>query len=131
MQCILLPFRRGLVKAKLALNVRKIAINRVTDERAENNWSMCVIRGRCRCQHAARAALIRLDRRLAETALLLGALSEDTRHRPRLAKLLLESWRRAATAPMNAVQSSPAVWLQCDTEPMRRISYVGVVTIAI
>ena len=24
-------------------NVRKIAINRVTDGRAENNWSMCVI----------------------------------------------------------------------------------------
>ena len=73
------------------ISVRKIAINRVTDERAENNWSMCVIRGRCRCQHAARAALIRLDQRLAETALLLGALSEDTRHRPLLAKLLLES----------------------------------------
>jgi hypothetical protein len=24
-------------------NVRKIAINRVTDERAENHWSMCVL----------------------------------------------------------------------------------------
>jgi hypothetical protein len=26
-------------------NVRNIAIDHVTDERAENNWSLCVIRG--------------------------------------------------------------------------------------
>jgi hypothetical protein len=28
-------------------NVQDIAINRVTDERAENNWSLCVVRRRC------------------------------------------------------------------------------------
>ena len=39
-------------------NVRKIAINRVTDARAENNWSMCVISaGAADANTAARAAL--------------------------------------------------------------------------
>jgi hypothetical protein len=39
-------------------NVRKIAINRVTDGRAENNWSMCVISaGAAVANTAARAAL--------------------------------------------------------------------------
>ena len=39
-------------------NVRKIAINRVTDERAENNWSMCVLSaGDADANTAARAAL--------------------------------------------------------------------------
>jgi len=33
-------------------NVRNIAINRVTDEQAENNWSMCVLSaGAARCEH--------------------------------------------------------------------------------
>ena len=39
-------------------NVRDIAINRVTDERAENNWSMCVLSaGDADANTAARAAL--------------------------------------------------------------------------
>ena len=39
-------------------NVRNIAINRVTDERAENNWSMCVLSaGAADANAAARAAL--------------------------------------------------------------------------
>jgi hypothetical protein len=38
--------------------VRKIAINRVTDERTENNWSMCVLSaGDADANTAARAAL--------------------------------------------------------------------------
>jgi hypothetical protein len=48
-------------------NVRDIAINRVTDERAENNWSLCVLSaGAADANTAARAALfvqhaLRLD----------------------------------------------------------------------
>ena len=39
-------------------NVRRIAINRVTDARAENNWSMCVLSaGDADANTAARAAL--------------------------------------------------------------------------
>jgi hypothetical protein len=39
-------------------NVRSIAINRVADERAENNWSMCVLSaGAADANTAARAAL--------------------------------------------------------------------------
>jgi len=39
-------------------NVRSIAINRVTDEQAENNWSMCVLSaGTADANTAARAAL--------------------------------------------------------------------------
>src|SRR5258708_35014132 len=39
-------------------NIRKIAINRVTDVRAENNWSMCVLSaGAADANTAARAAL--------------------------------------------------------------------------
>lgn len=39
-------------------NVRRIAINRVTDARAENNWSMCVLAaGDADANTAARAAL--------------------------------------------------------------------------
>ena len=39
-------------------NVRKIAINRVCDKRAENNWSMCVLAaGDADANTAARAAL--------------------------------------------------------------------------
>lgn len=39
-------------------NVRNIAINRVTDEQAENNWSMCVLSaGAADTNTAARAAL--------------------------------------------------------------------------
>jgi hypothetical protein len=39
-------------------NVRNIAINRVTDQRAENNWSMCVVcAGAADANTAARAAL--------------------------------------------------------------------------
>ncbi len=39
-------------------DVRNIAINRVTDERAENNWSMCVLSaGAADANTAARAAL--------------------------------------------------------------------------
>jgi hypothetical protein len=39
-------------------NVRTIAINRVTDARAENNWSMCVLSaGAADANTAARAAL--------------------------------------------------------------------------
>jgi hypothetical protein len=39
-------------------NVRKIAINRITDERTENNWSMCVLSaGDADANTAARAAL--------------------------------------------------------------------------
>ena len=39
-------------------NIRKIAINRVTDARAENNWSMCVLSaGAGDANTAARAAL--------------------------------------------------------------------------
>jgi hypothetical protein len=39
-------------------NVRRIAINRVADERTENNWSMCVISaGDADANTAARAAL--------------------------------------------------------------------------
>jgi hypothetical protein len=38
--------------------VRNIAINRVTDERAENNWSLCVLSaGAADANTAARAAL--------------------------------------------------------------------------
>jgi hypothetical protein len=38
-------------------NVRNIAINRVTDDRAENNWSMCVLSaGAADANTAARAA---------------------------------------------------------------------------
>ena len=38
--------------------IRKIAINRVTDKRAENNWSMCVLSaGAADANTAARAAL--------------------------------------------------------------------------
>jgi len=38
--------------------VRNIAINRVTDERAENNWSMCVLSaGAADANTASRAAL--------------------------------------------------------------------------
>jgi hypothetical protein len=40
-------------------NVRGIAINRVTDERAENNWSICVLSaGDADANTAARAALL-------------------------------------------------------------------------
>jgi hypothetical protein len=39
-------------------NVRNIAINRVTDQLAENNWSMCVLSaGDADANTAARAAL--------------------------------------------------------------------------
>jgi hypothetical protein len=40
-------------------NVQDIAINRVTDERAENNWSLCVLSsaGAADPNTAARAAL--------------------------------------------------------------------------
>ena len=39
-------------------NVRNIAINHVTDERAENNWSLCVSSaGTADANTAARAAL--------------------------------------------------------------------------
>ena len=39
-------------------NVQDIAINRVTDERAENNWSLCVVSaGFADANTAARAAL--------------------------------------------------------------------------
>jgi hypothetical protein len=39
-------------------SVRKIAINRVENERAENNWSMCVLSaGDADASTAARAAL--------------------------------------------------------------------------
>jgi len=39
-------------------NVQDIAINRVTDERAENNWSLCVLSaGAADANAAARAAL--------------------------------------------------------------------------
>jgi len=39
-------------------NVRNIAINHVTDERAENNWSLCVLSaGTADANTAARAAL--------------------------------------------------------------------------
>jgi len=39
-------------------NVRNIAINRVTDDQAENNWSMCVLSaGAADANTAARAAL--------------------------------------------------------------------------
>ena len=39
-------------------DVRTIAINRVTDQRAENNWSMCVLSaGAADANTAARAAL--------------------------------------------------------------------------
>lgn len=39
-------------------SVRKIAINRVTNKRAENNWSMCVLSaGDADANTAARAAL--------------------------------------------------------------------------
>jgi hypothetical protein len=38
-------------------NVQSIAINRVTDERAENNWSLCVVSaGAADANTAARAA---------------------------------------------------------------------------
>jgi hypothetical protein len=53
-------------------NVRNIAINRVTDQRAENNWSMCVLSaGAADANTAARAALdvqhaLRHDYDLAE-----------------------------------------------------------------
>ena len=39
-------------------NVRNIAINRLTDDQAENNWSMCVLSaGAADANTAARAAL--------------------------------------------------------------------------
>ena len=39
-------------------NVRNIAINRAADQRAENNWSMCVLSaGAAHANTAARAAL--------------------------------------------------------------------------
>ena len=39
-------------------NVRNIAINRVTDEHGENNWSLCVLSaGAADANTAARAAL--------------------------------------------------------------------------
>ena len=39
-------------------NVQDIAINRVTDERAENNWSLCVLSsGTADANTAARAAV--------------------------------------------------------------------------
>jgi hypothetical protein len=39
-------------------NVRNIAINRIADEQAENNWSMCVLSaGAADANTAARAAL--------------------------------------------------------------------------
>ena len=39
-------------------NVRNIAINHVTDQRAENNWSLCVLSaGAADANTAARAAL--------------------------------------------------------------------------
>jgi len=39
-------------------NVRNIAINRVTDDQAENNWSMCVLSaGAADANTAARAAV--------------------------------------------------------------------------
>ena len=39
-------------------NVRNIAINHVTDERAENNWSLCVLSaGTADANTTARAAL--------------------------------------------------------------------------
>ena len=49
-------------------NVRNIAINRVTDEQAENNWSMCVLSaGAADANTAARAArdVLRRDYDLA------------------------------------------------------------------
>ena len=39
-------------------NVQEVAINRVTDERAEHNWSLCVLSaGAADANAAARAAL--------------------------------------------------------------------------
>jgi hypothetical protein len=39
-------------------NVQEVAINRVTDERAENNWSLCVLSaGAADANTAARAAI--------------------------------------------------------------------------
>jgi hypothetical protein len=53
--------RRALVEVRQqpgCHNVQDIAINRVTDERAENNWSLCVVSvGAADANTAARAAL--------------------------------------------------------------------------
>jgi hypothetical protein len=52
--------RRALAKIRQqpgCHNVQDIAINRITDERAENNWSLCVLStGAADANTAARAA---------------------------------------------------------------------------
>ena len=48
-------------------NVRKIAINRVTDERAENNWSMCVCYPRAQLMPTQRLARHSMSSRLCVT----------------------------------------------------------------
>ena len=48
----------GIRKQPGCSNARNIAINHVTDERAENNWSLCVLSaGAADANTAARAAL--------------------------------------------------------------------------
>ena len=53
--------RRALAKVRQQAgchNVQDIAINRVSDQRAENNWSLCVLcAGTAGAHTAARAAL--------------------------------------------------------------------------
>src|ERR1700724_1090802 len=91
-----------------ASNVRtKIAINRVTDERAESNWSLCVLSaGAADANTAARAALhvqsvLRRDYDLVTDITMIDQLTEHDRIE--LLARAQDAWDRAPQDTMKAV----------------------------
>ena len=88
-------------------NVRNIAINHVTDERGENNWSLCVLSaGAADANTAARAALhvqsvLRRDYDLMTDITMIDQLTE--RDRIELLARAQDAWDRAPQDTMKAV----------------------------
>jgi hypothetical protein len=87
-------------------NVQEIAINRVTDERAESNWSLCVLSaGAADANTAARAALhvqsvLRCDYDLVTDITMIDQLTEHDR-----IELLARARDAWDLAPENAMQA--------------------------
>src|ERR1700692_492921 len=88
-------------------NVRNIAINHVTDERGENNWSLCVLSaGAADANTAARAALhvqsvLRRDYDLMTDITMIDQLTE--RDRIELLARAQDAWDSAPQDTMKAV----------------------------
>src|SRR5260221_13555248 len=88
-------------------NVQDIAINRVTDERAESNWSLCVLSaGAADANPAARAALhgqsvLRRDYDLMTDITMINQLTE--RDRIQLLDRAQSPWNRGPEDTMKPV----------------------------